>query len=48
MDGAFTPWREAKLHVLNPMRFITPPVCSKARGCYDGTIFALRQHTERM
>ncbi len=47
MDGAFTPWREAKVHVLTHGLHYASAVFEGER-MYGGEIFALRAHTERL
>jgi branched-chain amino acid aminotransferase len=47
LDGAFTPWREAKLHVLSHALHYASAVFEGER-MYEGRIFALEQHTERL
>lgn len=47
MDGAFVPWREAKVHVLTHALHYASCVFEGER-MYDGTIFELGQHTERL
>jgi branched-chain amino acid aminotransferase len=46
-DGAFVPWREAKIHVLTHGLHYASSVFEGER-MYDGTIFKLREHTERL
>jgi len=46
-DGAFVPWREAKLHVLSHGLHYASAVFEGERA-YSGHIFKLRQHTERL
>jgi branched-chain amino acid aminotransferase len=46
-DGAFVPWREAKLHVLTHGLHYASAVFEGAR-MYGGEIFELTQHTERL
>lgn len=46
-DGRFVPWRDAKLHVLNHGLHYASCVFEGER-MYDGEIFALREHTERL
>lgn len=47
LDGAFVPWREAKLHVLSHALHYASAVFEGER-CYAGHIFKLREHTERL
>ncbi len=47
MDGQFVPWRDAKLHVLTHALHYASCVFEGERS-YDGTIFKLREHTERL
>lgn len=47
MDGEFVPWRDAKLHVLTHAMHYASCVFEGERS-YDGTIFKLREHTERL
>ena len=47
MDGAFTPWREAKVHVLTHGLHYASAVFEGER-MYGGEIFKLRDHTERL
>ena len=47
MDGAFTPWREAKVHVLTHGLHYASAVFEGER-MYGGEIFKLREHTERL
>jgi len=46
-DGKMTPWREAKLHVLTHGLHYASSVFEGERA-YGGTIFKLREHTERL
>lgn len=46
-DGAFTPWRDAKIHVLSHALHYASAVFEGER-MYDGRIFALEDHTERL
>ncbi len=46
-DGALVPWREAKLHVLSHGLHYASAVFEGERA-YNGTIFRLRAHTERL
>ena len=47
MDGAFVPWRVAKIHVLTHALHYASSVFEGER-CYDGTIFKSRAHTDRL
>jgi branched-chain amino acid aminotransferase len=47
MDGALVPWREAKVHVLTHALHYASAVFEGERS-YGGTIFKLREHTERL
>jgi len=47
MDGGFTPWREAKVHVLTHGLHYASAVFEGER-MYGGEVFELRQHTERL
>ena len=47
MDGALVPWRAAKLHVLSHGLHYASGVFEGERA-YSGTIFKLREHTERL
>ena len=47
MDGAFTPWREAKVHVLTHGLHYASAVFEGER-MYGGEIFKLAEHTERL
>jgi len=47
MDGEFLPWREAKVHVLTHALHYASCVFEGERA-YGGTIFKLREHTERL
>ncbi len=47
MDGAMVPWREAKLHVLSHGLHYASGVFEGERS-YSGTIFKLREHSERL
>lgn len=47
LNGAFTPWREAKVHVLTHALHYASCVFEGER-MYDGEIFELTQHTERL
>ncbi len=47
MDGEFVAWRDAKVHVLTHALHYASCVFEGER-LYDGEIFALRQHTERL
>jgi branched-chain amino acid aminotransferase len=46
-DGAFVPWREAKIHVLTHGLHYASAVFEGER-MYGGAIFKLREHTERL
>ena len=46
-DGALLPWRQANLHVLSHGLHYASAVFEGERA-YDGVIFELRQHTERL
>lgn len=46
-DGALVPWREARLHVLSHgLHYAT--AAFEGERAYRGTIFRLREHTERL
>src|SRR5579863_8473488 len=47
LDGAFTPWREAKAHVLTHGLHYASSVFEGER-MYSGEVFKLREHTERL
>lgn len=47
LDGAFVPWREAKLHVLSHGLHYGSSVFEGQRA-YNGKIFKLQEHTERL
>ena len=47
VDGAFVPWRDAKVHVLNHGLHYASSVFEGLR-IYDGKIFKLREHSERL
>jgi branched-chain amino acid aminotransferase len=47
LDGAFVPWREAKVHVLTHALHYASSVFEGERA-YGGHIFRLREHTERL
>ena len=47
LDGAFVPWREAKLHVLTHGLHYASAVFEGER-MYGGEIFKLSEHTERL
>ena len=47
MDGAFVPWREAKMHVLTHALHYASSVFEGERA-YGGVIFKSRAHTERL
>jgi branched-chain amino acid aminotransferase len=46
-DGAFVPWREAKIHVINHGLHYGSCVFEGERA-YEGTIFKSAQHTDRL
>jgi len=47
LDGALVPWREARLHVLSHgLHYAT--AAFEGERAYGGTIFRLREHTERL
>jgi len=46
-DGAFVPWREARLHLLSHGLHYATAVFEGERA-YSGTVFRLRAHTERL
>jgi branched-chain amino acid aminotransferase len=46
-DGQFTPWREAKVHVLTHALHYASAVFEGER-MYGGEIFKLTEHTERL
>ncbi|MGB0749125.1 MAG: branched-chain amino acid aminotransferase [Magnetospiraceae bacterium] len=46
-DGAFVPWRDAKVHVLTHALHYASSVFEGERA-YAGTIFKLTEHTERL
>lgn len=46
-DGKLVPWREAKVHVLTHALHYASSVFEGARA-YNGTIFALDQHSQRL
>lgn len=46
-DGQFVPWREAQVHVLTHGLHYASAVFEGQR-MYDGVVFKLRQHTERL
>ncbi|HTN61462.1 MAG TPA: branched-chain amino acid aminotransferase [Devosia sp.] len=46
-DGAFTPWKDAKIHVLTHGLHYASSVFEGERA-YGGEIFKLREHTERL
>lgn len=46
-DGALVPWRDARLHVLSHGLHYASAVFEGERA-YGGTIFRLREHTERL
>jgi branched-chain amino acid aminotransferase len=47
LDGQFTPWREAKVHVLTHGLHYASAVFEGER-MYQGVVFKLREHTERL
>lgn len=47
LDGQFTPWREAKVHVLTHGLHYASAVFEGER-MYGGEVFKLREHTERL
>lgn len=47
MDGALKPWREAQVHVLTHAMHYASSVFEGQRA-YNGRIFALREHCERL
>jgi branched-chain amino acid aminotransferase len=47
MDGEFTPWREAKVHVLTHALHYASSVFEGERA-YGGVIYASRRHSERL
>lgn len=47
MDGTFTPWREAKVHVLTHALHYASSVFEGERA-YGGKIYASRRHSERL
>ena len=47
LDGEFTPWREAKVHVLTHALHYASCVFEGAR-LYNGKIFKLEEHTKRL
>lgn len=47
MNGSMMPWRDAKLHVLNHGLHYASCVFEGVRA-YNGNIFKLREHTERL
>jgi len=46
-DGAFVPWREAKVHVLSHGLHYASCVFEGERA-YGGTVFKLGEHTQRL
>ena len=46
-DGELVPWRDAKVHLLTHALHYASAVFEGER-CYGGTIFKLREHTERL
>src|ERR1700742_1245822 len=47
LDGSLVPWRDARLHVLSHGLHYASAVFEGERA-YRGTIFRLRDHTERL
>lgn len=47
LDGKFTPWRDAKVHILTHALHYGSAVFEGER-MYDGAIYALEDHTERL
>ncbi|HEY8129286.1 MAG TPA: aminotransferase class IV, partial [Hyphomicrobium sp.] len=47
MDGSLVPWRDAKVHVLTHGLHYASSVFEGERA-YDGEIFKLTEHTERL
>ncbi len=47
MDGTFTPWREAKVHILTHALHYASSVFEGERA-YGGVIFKSREHSERL
>src|ERR1700679_1712119 len=47
LDGQFTPWREAKVHVLTHALHYASSVFEGAR-MYGGEIYKLHEHSERL
>lgn len=47
LDGAFTPWREAKAHVLTHALHYASAVFEGER-MYSGEVFKLREHSQRL
>src|SRR3712207_3291435 len=47
LDGDFVPWREARVHVLTHALHYASSVFEGAR-MYDGEVFRLTEHTERL
>lgn len=47
MDGAFVPWRDARVHVLTHALHYASSVFEGER-CYNGEIFKSREHTDRL
>ncbi|MBL8532025.1 MAG: branched-chain amino acid aminotransferase [Hyphomonadaceae bacterium] len=47
LDGAFVPWRDAKIHILSHAVHYGSAVFEGER-MYNGRIFALEEHTERL
>ena len=46
-DGALRPWRDANVHILTHAMHYASAVFEGQR-CYDGTVFALGQHSQRL
>ncbi len=46
-DGRLVPWRDARVHVLTHALHYASSVFEGMR-CYDGTVFALSQHSQRL
>jgi len=47
LDGAFVPWREARVHVLSHALHYASAVFEGERA-YDGRVFKLREHSQRL
>src|SRR3984957_10664561 len=47
LDGQFTPWRDAKVHVLTHAMHYASAVFEGER-MYGGEVFKLTEHTERL